>query len=70
MENLTAASGHSCGLNILSGDYVERIHGVTAPEAVGYATHEGVRAPLYASPSGKLCPFMNGRVPGACDTDR
>jgi len=54
MENLTAASGHSCGLNILSGDYVERIHGVTAPEAVGYAMHEGVRAPLYASSSGKL----------------
>jgi DNA-binding IclR family transcriptional regulator len=54
MENLTAVSGYSCGLNILCGDYVERVLGVTAPRAVGYAMHEGVRAPLYASSSGKL----------------
>lgn len=54
MEQLTAASRYSCGLNILNGDFVERVHGVTAPETVGFAMHEGVRAPLYASSSGKL----------------
>lgn len=54
MKQLTADFKHCSGLNILSGDFVERIHGVTAPETVGFAMHEGVRAPLYASSSGKL----------------
>jgi DNA-binding IclR family transcriptional regulator len=52
MEELSAQSGHSCGLTVLSGDVVERVYGVMAPQ--GLAMHEGVRAPLYASSSGKL----------------
>lgn len=54
MEQLTADFKYSSGLNILNGDCVERIHGVTPPDTVGFAMHEGVRAPLYASSSGKL----------------
>jgi DNA-binding IclR family transcriptional regulator len=54
MEQLAADSGYCCGLNILNGDFVERVHGVTPPATVGFAMHEGVRAPLYASSSGKL----------------
>lgn len=52
MAELSRQAGHSCGLNILKGDFVERVHGVTAPD--GIAMHAGVRAPLYASSSGKL----------------
>ncbi|MET0311343.1 MAG: IclR family transcriptional regulator [Burkholderiaceae bacterium] len=52
MEELSTRAGHSCGLNVRNGDFVERVHGVTAPS--GLAMHEGVRAPLYASSSGKL----------------
>ncbi|CDN90292.1 IclR family transcriptional regulator [Hydrogenophaga intermedia] len=54
MERLALGTRYSAGLNILRGDIVERILGVTADEASGYAMHEGVRAPLYASSSGKL----------------
>ncbi len=54
MERLALDARHSCGLNILRGDTVERVLGVTAADAGGYAMHEGVRAPLYASSSGKL----------------
>lgn len=52
MEALSQEAGYSSGLNVLSGDFVERVRGVTAP--LGFAMHEGVRAPLYASSSGKL----------------
>lgn len=52
MEQLSVQTGHSCGLNVLGGDFVERVHGITALQ--GLAMHEGVRAPLYASSSGKL----------------
>lgn len=52
MQKLSAETGHSCGLNVRVGDVVERVHGVTAPR--GLAMHDGVRAPLYASSSGKL----------------
>ena len=52
MEDLAKLSSHSCGLNLLKGDFVERVHGITAP--TGLAMHEGVRAPLYASSAGKL----------------
>jgi DNA-binding IclR family transcriptional regulator len=54
MEKLASDFKYSAGLNILNGDFVERVHGVTAPETSGFAMHEGVRAPLYASSSGKL----------------
>lgn len=54
MEQLVARTRQSCGLNVLSGDFVERVCAVTAPDSVGFAMHEGVRAPLYASSSGKL----------------
>lgn len=54
MDRLALETRYSAGLNILRGDIVERILGVTAAEATGYAMHEGVRAPLYASSSGKL----------------
>jgi DNA-binding IclR family transcriptional regulator len=54
MQQLTADFRTSSGLNVLHGDFVERVHGVTAPDTVGFAMHEGVRAPLYASSSGKL----------------
>lgn len=54
MEKLALEARYSCGLNILRGDIVERVLGVTAADAQGYAMHEGVRAPLYASSSGKL----------------
>lgn len=52
MQGLAKQSTYSCGLNLLKGDLVERVHGITAPH--GLAMHEGVRAPLYASSAGKL----------------
>jgi DNA-binding IclR family transcriptional regulator len=52
MQALAEQSTHSCGLNLLKADVVERVHGITAPS--GLAMHEGVRAPLYASSAGKL----------------
>lgn len=52
MERLCSQSGHSCGLNVRAGDFVERVHGVTAQQ--GLTMHVGVRAPLYASSSGKI----------------
>lgn len=54
MERLALRAGYSAGLNILRGDIVERALGATAANTAGYAMHEGVRAPLYASSSGKL----------------
>jgi DNA-binding IclR family transcriptional regulator len=54
MQQLTAEWMYCSGLNILNGDVVERIYGVTPPEILGFAMHVGVRAPLYASSSGKL----------------
>lgn len=54
MGKLVARTNQSCGLNVLNGDYVERVCAITAPDSVGFAMHVGVRAPLYASSSGKL----------------
>lgn len=54
MQQLTADYRYSSGLNILNGDFVERVLGMTPAETVGFAMHEGVRAPLYASSAGKL----------------
>lgn len=63
MGQLCAAAAQSCGLNVLNGDVVERVHGVTA--ASGLAMHEGVRAPLYASSAGKL--FLARMGPAALE---
>lgn len=52
MQALADATCQSCALNLLKGDYVERVHRIKG--ASGLALHEGVRAPLYASSAGKL----------------
>lgn len=52
MQSLADATSQSCALNLLKGDYVERVHRIKG--ASGLPLHEGVRAPLYASSAGKL----------------
>lgn len=52
MQSLADATSQSCALNLLKGDYVERVHRIKG--VAGLSLHEGVRAPLYASSAGKL----------------
>jgi DNA-binding IclR family transcriptional regulator len=52
MQSLADATSQSCALNLLKGDFVERVHRIKG--ASGLPLHEGVRAPLYASSAGKL----------------
>ena len=52
MESLAKLTGQSCALNLLRGDFVERVHRINASS--GLSLHEGVRAPLYVSSAGKL----------------
>nr|WP_315593823.1 IclR family transcriptional regulator [uncultured Cupriavidus sp.] len=53
MERLTAATGESSALSLLNDDMAERVCSVNSSQAVLYAMHVGVRAPLYAHSAGK-----------------
>jgi len=54
MEKLTASTGESSGLSLLTNDMAERVCSVDSAQAVLYAMHVGVRAPLYANSGGKI----------------
>lgn len=54
MEKLTASTGESSGLSLLNDDMAERVCSVDSTQAVLYAMHVGVRAPLYANSGGKI----------------
>lgn len=54
LEVLTAATGESSGLYLLNKNMAERVCSVNSKNALLYALHEGVRAPLYAHSGGKI----------------
>lgn len=54
LERLTRETGESSALSLLRDHFAERIASARSSQAVLYAMHAGVRAPLYASSAGKV----------------